>query len=293
MEPETADLTETLVRPRRKRIGLIAGVIVAALAAVGAGVYLLWPRQVAVPDLRGSSFANAVTRLQAAHLLVGSETVKDNASQATMVVGQSPASGTSVASGSKVDLVLAATVVVPELVGKSLSGVERTLAGENLALGNLQWDQRSRIRRNTVLLQVPPAGQNVPAGSTVSLTLSGAPDHTAQTAVNSAFPAGAHPASGSDQNVNLSGTWRDPVGSRVQILQSGSTLRYSARNVFGNCQGNGTIDGENFQTSYTCVSLVGVRSKGRCGGTVGASGNAFRLQCFDSVLGRTNGNFMR
>jgi beta-lactam-binding protein with PASTA domain len=288
MEPETADLTETLARPRRKRLGLITGVIVAALAAAGAGVYLLWPRQVMVPDLGGSSFANAVMRLQSGHLLVGRETVKGNAAQATMVVGQSPAPGTSVASGSKIDLVLSAMVVVPALVGKSLNTVERTLSGENLVLGNLQWDQRSRVRRNTVLQQVPAAGQNVPAGTTVSLTLSGMPDRSGQAAVNS-----VQPASASGQNVNLSGVWRDPVGSRVQILQSGSNLRYSARNVFGNCQGNGVMNGQNFQTFYTCVSVVGIRSNGRCAGTVAASGNAFRLQCLDSITGRTNGNFTR
>jgi hypothetical protein len=288
MEPATVNVAETPVKPGRKRLALIVGVIVAALAGVGAGVYLLWPSQVTVPDLRGSSFANAVTRLQSAHLLVGRETVKGDASRATMVVAQSPAPGTAVAAGSKIDLVLSesATVVVPALVGKSLNAVERALAGNNLQLGNLQWNPRSRARRNTVLQQFPAAGQSVPAGSTVSLTLSGVAERSTQVSA-----ATQQMASG--QNANIAGSWRDAGGSRVQILQSGSTLRYSARSGFGSCQGNGVMSGFNFQTSYSCVSVLGIRSNGRCAGIVGASGNIFRLQCADSAMGRTSDTFTR
>jgi hypothetical protein len=259
MEPATVNVAETPVKPGRKRLALIVGVIVAALAGVGAGVYLLWPSQVTVPDLRGSSFANAVTRLQSAHLLVGRETVKGDASRATMVVAQSPAPGTAVAAGSKIDLVLSesATVVVPALVGKSLNAVERTLEGNNLHLGNLQWNPRSRARRNTVLQQFPAAGQSVPAGLTVSLTLSGVAERSTQ--VSAAQPAATQQMA-SGQNPNIAGSWRDAGGSRVQILQSGSTLRYSARSGLGSCQGNGVMSGFNFQTSYSCVSVLGIRS---------------------------------
>lgn len=294
MEPETADLTQTPIRPRKKRLGVVVGVVVAIVAAVAAGIYLLWPARVTVPDLQGISFPNAVTRLQSVHLLVGRETMKGNTSLATTVVGQSPAAGTSVAAGSKIDLVLSPTVVVPQVVGKSLSVVERTLTADNLVLGNLQWNPRSRVSRNTVLEQAPDAGQIVPAGSTVNLTLSGVPDRAVQArAVNSVQPGAPQPTTPSGQSVNLSGIWRDPIGSRVQILQSGSSLRYSARNAFGNCQGNGVINAQNFQTSYTCVSVVGIRSNGHCGGIVGSGGNAFRLQCLDSIMGRTNGTFTR
>lgn len=295
MEPAAANIAETPAKPRRKRLALIFGVIVAALAALGAGVYLLWPSQVSVPDLRGSSFANAVTRLQSAHLLVGRETVRGDASRATLVVAQSPAPGTAVAAGSKIDLVLSesATVVVPALVGKSLNAVERTLAGDKLGLGNLQWNPRSRARRNTVLQQFPSAGQSVPPGSTVSLTLSGVAERTQMSAGNSAQPAATQPVISSGQNANIAGSWRDAGGSRVQILQSGSTLRYSARSGFGSCQGNGVITGMNFQTLYRCVSVLGIRSNGRCAGTVGGSGKIFRLQCADSAMGRTSDTFTR
>jgi hypothetical protein len=211
-------------------------------------------------------------------------------------VAQSPAPGTAVAAGSKIDLVLSesATVVVPALVGKSLNAVERTLAGNNLQLGNLQWNPRSRARRNTVLQQFPAAGQSVPGGSTVSLTLSEVADRSAQmSGGNSVQAAATQPLVASGQNANIAGSWRDAGGSRVQILQSGSTLRYSARSGLGSCQGNGVMSGFNFQTSYSCVSVLGIRSNGRCAGTVGAGGNIFRLQCADSAMGRTSDTFTR
>ncbi len=49
----------------------------------------------------------------------------------------------------------------------------------------------------------------------------------------------------------------------------------------------------NFQTSYSCVSVLGLRPNGRCAGTVGAGGNTFRLQCVDSAMGRTSDTFTR
>jgi len=79
----------------------------------------------------------------------------------------------------------------------------------------------------------------------------------------------------------------------VRIVQSGNTLRYTAHSAAGNCQGSGVTTGANFQTAYSCTSIIGLRSSGRCAGVVLGSGNTFRLQCVDSAMGRTNDVFTR
>jgi hypothetical protein len=285
---------ETASKPRKKRLVLIVSLAVLAVAAVGVGVYLLWPAQIIVPDLRGSSMSDAMAKLQAAHLVVGRKIVRGNPATATIVTAQSPAPAASVASGSSVDLVLGETVSVqvPSLVGKPLNVVRQTLAASNLQTGNLEWNPRSRARRDVVIQQFPIAGVVVPAGSSINLVVSGMPQRSASVA-NRAAPVYGATKAAPGQTANLAGHWRDAGGASVQISQSGTTLRYSARNAFGSCQGNGVVSGANFQTAYGCVSVIGSRSAGRCAGTLSGTGNMFRLQCIDSALGRTSDTFTR
>ncbi len=286
---------EPQIKPTTKRLSLIIGMVFGIVIASGFGVYFFWPSQVSVPDLRGKTLNDALTRLQASHLAVGRRTTQGDPSRANVVVSQFPSPGTSLATGSTVNLVLTQASPVPLLIGKSLYEAQRTLAQAGLQLGRIQWTSGSRAAHNTVLLQAPAAGQNILSGSTVNLTVAGAAQQNAPPNPRSlpqSAPGRATSAHG--QNANIGGAWRDAGGAVVRIQQNGNSLQYTAHSAVGNCQGSGTVSGTNFETSYSCASLVmGARSSGRCAGTVSSRGNTFRLQCLDSLMGRTNDMFTR
>ena len=89
-----------------------------------------------------------------------------------------------------------------------------------------------------------------------------------------------------DQVVNVSGIWHDVNGVTYQVSQRGNTFTYaaSARGVVS--RGSGTIRGLEFASSYTTVAN-GVRSTGRCTGTISSDGSILRANCYDSVAGPT------
>jgi beta-lactam-binding protein with PASTA domain len=291
MDPSSVTV-EVPPKPTKKRLSLIIGIVVGVLIAAGAGVYLFWPGQVIVPDVRGGTLNDALTKLQAAHLSLGRRTVQGDPSQANVVRAQFPAPGTSMASGSTVDLVLgaAAMVQMPALTGKSLNAAERLMSGAGLRVGNIQWNPRARAARGTVLQQAPTAGQLVISGSTVNLSVAGMLQQGTRTNTNSTI---AQTTNSYGQNANLSGSWRDRGGAIVRIQQNGTSLQYSAHSAAGNCQGSGVVSGTTFQTSYGCASVIGARTSGRCAGSVAANGHSFSLQCVDSLMGRTNDVFSR
>ncbi len=286
-------ISEAAVKPKNKRLSLLIGLAVGVIVAAGVGVYLFWPSQVIVPDVRGCSLNDALTKLQAAHLSLGRKTVQGDPDRANVVLTQSPAPGSSMSSGSAIDVVLgvAAMVQMPALIGKSFYAAQRIVANEGLQLGGIQWNSRSRATRNTVLQQAPAAGQSVPVGSAVNLHVSGVPQRTTPIATNS--PSRSAPAQTAtySQTADLSGSWRDRGGAVVRIQQNGTNLLYTAHSAAGNCQGNGVLSGTSFHTSYSCASVIGARTNGRCAGTVAANGGSFRLQCVDSLMGRTNDVF--
>jgi len=280
----------------KRRLALIIGLVLAVTAAVIIGVYTITPGQIIVPDLRGKTLSYATAKLQALHLSLGRKTVKGDPAKAIIVLAQFPSPATAVRAGSAVDLVLSEPVAVgiPSLVGKSLPEARRKLTDNGLQLGGIEWRSKSRTTRNTVLRQFPAAGTRVEAGSKLDLVVSGTPDRTTQMAARSMLES--RPAQGINtpgQTANIGGSWRDAGGAVVRILQNGSTLQYSAHSTLGNCQGSGVITGVNFRTSYSCATLIGSRSSGRCAGIVSGNGNIFHLQCADSVMGRTNDVFTR
>jgi hypothetical protein len=295
MEP-TSLTVDPQVKPRNKHLPLLIGLVVTLAIAVGFAIYLILPSHVIVPDLRGQTLSDATAKLQAQHLVLGRKTVKGDPTRATIVLSQFPAPAASVSTGSAVDVVLveAMALRMPSLVGKPLYTAQRKLADAGLQLGSIQWNARSRAARDTVLQQIPTAGVTVQAGATVNLVVSGVPQRATPTAARStpqSAPAQAAVASG--QTANIAGSWRDSGGAVVRIQQNGSTLQYSAHSAVGNCQGNGVMTGTNFQTSYRCASIIGSRSSGRCAGVVSGNGTMFRLNCSDSMMGRTSDVFTR
>jgi eukaryotic-like serine/threonine-protein kinase len=154
------------------------------------------PAPVRVPEVTGQSEAEAKASLRAAGLEPGTVTKQEAASgEVGKVLSQSPTAGESLASGGRVNLVVAQApkeVEVPRVVGKS----EAQAAGE---LGQAGFKPKSASRTVTkpeeagiVLQQSPAGGRKAKPGATVTITVGTlAPQTTPSTTTT---PASTTPA---------------------------------------------------------------------------------------------------
>jgi hypothetical protein len=167
---------EATPTPPKKPLGLILGAV-AALVVIGAVVaYMMRPKQVAVPDLTGSTLPDATARLQALKLAVGQTTSKDDSTKdPNTILSQSPSANTAAKSGATVDLVISQKpqsslmVEIPSLVGKSLDAAKQALEDRQLTPGNSASETDSDKPKDTVLDQFPGAGQKAQLGTRVDL----------------------------------------------------------------------------------------------------------------------------
>jgi len=135
---------------------------------------------VTVPSLVGQSQANARAALSAASLNLGQVSTQcSDTVPAGNVVSQYPASGTSVPEGTPVALVVSSgscvpsgPVTVPSLVGQSESVAQQLLADNGLSAGSQLYVFSTSKNPNTVLRQMPAAGQSVARGTAVNLVIS-------------------------------------------------------------------------------------------------------------------------
>src|SRR5712672_91768 len=92
-----------------------------------------------------------------------------------LVIGTSPAAGTKVELPGAVDIVLSkgpATVTVPDFYGRNLGEVRSMVEQIGLRIAGVSRDTSSLQPENTVIRQLPAAGQSISAGGPVSLTVS-------------------------------------------------------------------------------------------------------------------------
>jgi hypothetical protein len=287
--PSLSPTSDAPIQPEKHKysffLGAAIGVVVAGVAAA---IYFFFAQQVTVPDLRGQPLSQAIAKMNAVHLSVGHKTYKGNPATSTVVLAQSPAPGTSVRTGTGVDLVLAeaGNIEVPSLIGKSLHVARRMLAAHSLQPGNLQYLPHAGARE-VVLQQSPAPGLKVGPGATIDLTLSEAPGRAPHSQPSSA------PAATPGQLGNVAGSWRDANGVALQIDQSGGKFNLTARASLGTCQGTGVLQGSQFQVGYACAPLLGARTTGRCAGAMAPNWNSFRLHCTDSRYGQVSDVFSR
>jgi serine/threonine-protein kinase len=128
--------------------------------------------QVAVPDVRGLSVADARDTLRAEGLTVGNITRENNRNvDEGDVIDQNPAADSRLEEGGEVSLTVSlgvAETAVPELVGLSLDEASRALSEAGLRLGERTPVTSTEVR-NTVTKARPAEGTTVPDGSTVDL----------------------------------------------------------------------------------------------------------------------------
>jgi beta-lactam-binding protein with PASTA domain len=92
-----------------------------------------------------------------------------------LVIATSPAAGTQVQLPGTVDIVLSkgpATVQMPDLFGRSAGEARSMIEQLGLRVAGMSRDTSSLQPENTVIRQLPAAGQTISAGGAVSLTVS-------------------------------------------------------------------------------------------------------------------------
>jgi serine/threonine-protein kinase len=134
------------------------------------------PETVPVPDgLVGSTQEEATAALQAAGLTVGTVTPDEGSDEDPgTVTATDPASGTEVAVGSAVNLVVASEpdqATVPSVIGRTLVDARAAIEGAGLVLGNVE--RRESDQPVDIVLETNPAGgTQVAPDSSVDVVIS-------------------------------------------------------------------------------------------------------------------------
>jgi serine/threonine-protein kinase len=173
--PEEDD--EEAARRRTKRLWIILGVLLLALAVVG----ILLARTLgasstfAMPNVVGQTVASATTTLEDKGLTIGATHRSHSSQPVNTVINSDPSSGTEVKKGQAVTLTVssgqqAAQVLVPNVVGQQLTDAATILNGVNL--GYSVKPEQSSKPSGQVLAQNPVAGSTAGAGTDVVLTVS-------------------------------------------------------------------------------------------------------------------------
>lgn len=150
--------------------------VVLVLVAAGIGGYLWFNRTGVVPDVVGLSQSEAVSAIEAAGFKVGSvgTTQTISASEVGKVTTQTPPPNGSVRIGSSVDVVVSGgqkLMDVPNVVGKTQAEAEAAVRDAGLT-SQVTPNFSASVPKGSVIQQAPSAGQRVPAGTSIGLTVS-------------------------------------------------------------------------------------------------------------------------
>jgi serine/threonine-protein kinase len=145
---------------------------------VGSSVAVLvssGPAPVRVPDVAGQTLNAAEATLTNAGLALGTVTQRVSSTQAPeTVLSQSPSTGSSVRSGSKVDLTVAQApkeIAVPGVVGQSETLAETTLLQAGFKPKPVPATTAEQSQVGQILKQSPAAGAHARKGATVTISV--------------------------------------------------------------------------------------------------------------------------
>jgi serine/threonine-protein kinase len=143
----------------------------------GRAVYLFisgGERIVYVPVLKGKSLLDAKFALERIGLKLGRVVRVPSNQPEDMIFDQQYASGTPLKQGEFVSITVSAgrgggIIVVPDLVGKSLSNARIILEDSSLAVGKINYQPSVTLLPNTILDQYPSSGNKLNPGESVDL----------------------------------------------------------------------------------------------------------------------------
>jgi len=128
---------------------------------------------VIVPTVVGMAQAAATTAITSAGLSVGTITQQYSGSAAGNVISQNPTGGTTVATGSTVDIVVSlGSPVVPTVVGMTQAAATSTITAATLTVGPLAWQYSDTVPAGLVISQSPVGGTPATVGMAVNMTIS-------------------------------------------------------------------------------------------------------------------------
>jgi beta-lactam-binding protein with PASTA domain len=131
---------------------------------------------ISVPNIVGLAQSAATTAIAAAGLTVGTVSTQSSATVASgLVISEDPIAGTSVVSGSAVNIVVSggpAPVSVPNVVGLTQAAATTAITGSGLTLGTVTQQSSATIASGIVISESPTAGTSVAAKSAVNLVVS-------------------------------------------------------------------------------------------------------------------------
>src|SRR5436853_135980 len=137
------------------------------------------PPTVPVPKVVGQTQAAATSAITSAGLTVGTVTQQSSTTVASgHVISESPAAGTSVVSGSAVNLVVSSgapaptQVAVPNVVGQTQAAATSAISGAGLTAGAVTQQSSTTVASGSVISQNPAAGADSASGSAVDLVVS-------------------------------------------------------------------------------------------------------------------------
>src|SRR5437667_638687 len=144
------------------------------------------PPTVPVPNVVGQTQAAATSAITSAGLTAGTVTMQSSTTVASgHVISESPAAGTSVASGAAVNLVVSSgappptQVAVPNVVGQTQAAATSAITSAGLTAGTVTQQSSTTVASGSVISESPAAGTSVANGSAVNLVVSsGAPPPT-------------------------------------------------------------------------------------------------------------------
>src|SRR6202049_4029766 len=129
-----------------------------------------------VPNVEGLTQDAATTAITAAKLTVGTVTQQTSNTVATgKVISQDPASGSSVAQGSPISLVISSgpqMVTVPNVEGLTQAAATTAITGAKLMVGTVTQQSSNTVATGKVISQDPASGSSVAQGSPVNLVIS-------------------------------------------------------------------------------------------------------------------------
>ena len=131
------------------------------------------PKMVKVPKAVGKSLKDAEKAIEKANLVLGKVTEKESEKPPNTVIEQAPGARKQAPIHSEVDVTISVprTVTVPNVVGMKKEEAVNAIKEQGLALGETI-EKKSRKPKDTVIAQEPSPGSEVPAGTTVKLTIS-------------------------------------------------------------------------------------------------------------------------
>jgi eukaryotic-like serine/threonine-protein kinase len=128
-----------------------------------------------VPQLRGRSLRDAKLALERVGLKMGKVEEINSENPAGMIFDQQFAAETPVKRGRTIDVSISigsdeeGEMIVPDLIGKSLTEAQRVLADSSLSVGKINYQRSFSLLPNTILDQYPSKGNKIKPGGRVDL----------------------------------------------------------------------------------------------------------------------------